>query len=85
MLPLPTDKKPVQSEGIHSLALEHHYSVPEVAEMWGMTEKTVRRLFDGEEGVLRWGSEETIRKRRYYNLRIPQSVLIRVHRRRQIA
>ena len=41
-------KKAVQSEGIHPVALERHYSVPEVATLWGISEKTVRRLFDGE-------------------------------------
>jgi hypothetical protein len=85
MLPSQTDKKPVQSEGIHSVALERHYSVPEVAALWRVSEKTVRRLFDGEEGVLRWGHAETVRKRGYYNLRIPQSILVRVHHRRETA
>jgi AraC-like DNA-binding protein len=83
MCPLPAEKKAVQSEGLHSVALERHYSVPEVATLWGISEKTVRRLFDGEDGVLRWGSGETPRKRRYQNLRIPQSILIRVHHRRR--
>jgi AraC-like DNA-binding protein len=81
----PAAKKPVQSEGIYSVALERHYTVPEVATLWGISEKTVRRLFDTEDGVLRWGSQETVRKRGYHNLRIPQSVLIRVHRRRDRA
>jgi hypothetical protein len=58
-------KKPVQYEGLHSIALEPHYSVPQVAAMWHVSEKTVRRLFDGEAGVLRWGSSETARKRGY--------------------
>ena len=78
-------KKSVQSEGLHSIALEPHYSVPQVAAMWHVSEKTVRRLFDGEAGVLRWGNSETARKRGYQNLRIPQSVLNRVHHRRQTA
>jgi hypothetical protein len=77
-----TAKKPVQSEGIHSVALEPHYSVPQVAELWHISEKIVRRLFEDEEGVLRWGNAETARKRAYQNLRIPQSVLMRVHQRR---
>ena len=85
MLPLETDKKPVQSDGLHSVALERHYSVPEIAALWGISEKTVRHLFEGEEGVLRWGRSETLRKRGYHNLRIPQSVLIRVHHRRETA
>ena len=85
MFPLQIDKKPAQSEVLYSVALERHYSVPEVAALWGISEKTVRRLFDGEEGVLRWGRPETVRKRGYYSLRIPQSVLVRVHHRRETA
>jgi AraC-like DNA-binding protein len=82
---LSTEKKLVQSEGLRSVALERHYSVPEVASLWGISEKTVRRLFGGEDGVLRWGSAETSRKRGYQNIRIPESVLIRVHYRRERA
>lgn len=85
MLPLQIEKNPAQSEGIHSVAIERHYSVPEVASLWSISEKTVRRLFDGEHGVLRWGSNESSRKRGYHNLRIPQSILIRVHNRRESA
>jgi hypothetical protein len=85
MFPQQADKKSVQSEGPYSVALERHFSVSDVAILWGVSEKTVRRLFEGEEGVLRWGNSETIRKRGYYNLRIPESVLIRVHRRRETA
>lgn len=85
MLAAASEKKPVQSERMHSVALERHYSVPEVAILWGVSEKTVRRLFDGEDGVLRWGSSESAKKRGYQNLRIPESVLIRVHHRRETA
>ncbi len=79
-------KKPVQRETLESIAFERHYSVPEVAELWHISEKTVRRLFEKEGGVLRWGSQEEISPRRqrlgYCNLRIPESVLIRIHQRR---
>jgi AraC-like DNA-binding protein len=77
---LPAEKKAVQSEGLYSLALERHYSVSEIATLWAVSEKTVRRIFDREDGVLRWGGSETTRKRAYQTLRIPESVLIRVHR-----
>jgi hypothetical protein len=50
--------------------------------MWALSEKTVRRMFENEEGVLQWGSPETRRKRGYITLRIPESVLLRVHRQR---
>ena len=51
--------------------------------MWMLSEKTVRRIFENEEGVLCWGSPETRRKRGYQTLRIPESVLLRVHRKRE--
>lgn len=77
------DRKQPERTTLHSVALERHYSVSEIAELWSMSEKSVRRLFAGEGGVLEWGTPETLRKRGYRNLRIPESVLIRVHQRRQ--
>ena len=79
------EKKQPERAIAHSVALERHYSVPEIAELWSISEKSVRRLFAGEGGVLEWGTAETLRKRGYRNLRIPESVLIRVHQRRQRA
>jgi MarR-like DNA-binding transcriptional regulator SgrR of sgrS sRNA len=75
-------KKPVQSANHAALGLERHYSVGEIAERWGLSEKTIRRMFENEEGVLQWGSPETRRKRGYITLRIPESVMLRVHRNR---
>ena len=69
-------------ESPRSVALERHFTVPEVARRWGMSEKSIRRFFANEPGVLKWGSPETRKKRGYCNLRIPESVLIRVHQRR---
>ena len=85
MRPEVQERKSVQPAEPYSIALERHYSVPEIAELWAMSEKSVRRLFAGENGVLEWGTHETARKRGYLNLRIPESVLIRVHQRRQRA
>jgi hypothetical protein len=62
-------------------ALEKHYSVIEVAKLWGLSENTIRRMFTGEPGVVEWGSEESRFKRAYKTMRIPESVLQRVHRR----
>ncbi len=50
------ERKLPQRETLQSIALERHYTVPEVAELWGMSEKSVRRLFAEESGVLRWGT-----------------------------
>jgi hypothetical protein len=53
---------------------ERHYSVSEVATLWSLSRDSVRRIFRREPGVLVIGE-------RYVTLRIPESVLERVHRR----
>src|SRR5579862_1763001 len=63
------------------IALERHYSVCELAQLWGLSEKTIRRMFVDEPGVMKWGHEEGRFKRGYMTLRIPESVVQRVHRR----
>ena len=68
-LPVPTD-----------LANERHYSIIEISKLWGLSEKTVRRIFEGEPGVIHWGSRERLHKRGYHTLRVPETVLHRVHR-----
>ena len=62
-------------------ALERHYTVKEVAEMWHLDEKMIRRIFGDEPGVVSIGSNESRFRRAYRTLRIPESVLVRVHRR----
>ena len=62
-------------------AFEKHYSVQEVAELWGYSENTIRRIFQDEKGVLKQGRPETRFKRKRFQLSIPESVLIRVHQR----
>lgn len=59
---------------------EKHFSVAQVAELWGLSADSIIRLFDGEEGVLRLGKPESLHKRRRIILRIPESVLARVYR-----
>jgi len=62
-------------------AFEQHFSVQQVSQMWGLGVDIVRRIFAQEEGVVRIGHPETLHKRRYTTLRIPESVMRRVHRR----
>jgi hypothetical protein len=66
---------------------EKHYSVPEIAEMWGLSRAAVRRIFQNEPGVLTLGEPRPKfgRRRGKVTLRIPQSVLERVHRRQCIS
>ncbi len=62
-------------------AFEPHYSVYQVAQAWGLGTDLIRRIFEHEPGVVKIVSPERMHKRRYTTLRIPQSVLNRVHRR----
>lgn len=62
------------------LAREKHYSVIEIAKLWALSEKTVRKIFERESGVIHWSTEEKLHKRGYRTLRVPESVLQRVHR-----
>lgn len=60
-------------------ALERHYSIEEISALWGFSRQTARRIFDKEAGVLRYGRGDSSRRRGYQTLRIPESVLVRVH------
>ena len=62
-------------------ALERHYSAKEIAELWGLCENSVRELFKREPGVVLIQRPKSRWKRAYTTLRIPKSVLERVHRR----
>lgn len=60
-------------------AFERHFSVSNLVELWGLSEKTIRRMFADEPGVLEWGNDEQRFKRAYKTLRIPESGVERVH------
>jgi len=64
-----------------SVHIERHYAVTEIAEMWNLSPDKVREFFEDEPGVLVIGDRSPRNKRRYVTLRIPHSVLQRVHRR----
>lgn len=57
------------------------YTLSEVAELTGFSRATVAALFKDEPGVLRLGHGETMHKRKYHSVRIPQHVYERVVRR----
>ena len=60
-------------------ALERHFSTKEIAKLWGLCETSVRELFREEPGVIRIQRPKSRYKRAYTTIRIPQSVLERVH------
>ena len=56
-----------------------------MAELWNFDPKVIRNLFRTEPGVVKIGNDKsTYRKRSHVTLRIPESVLERVHRRMQV-
>jgi hypothetical protein len=60
---------------------ERHYSPAELAELWSLSEDSVRRIFEREPDVLIFENPERLSSRRRRTLRIPASVAERVHRR----
>ncbi len=60
-----------------SVAVEKHYRVKELADLWGFSQNTIIKLFSNEDGVLRL--ESPTGKRKYATLSIPESVAILVH------
>jgi hypothetical protein len=71
----------LQSQFEASVHAERHYAVTEIAEMWNLSADKVRELFEHEPGVLVIGEQHSRHKRRYVTLRVPQSVVERVHHR----
>jgi hypothetical protein len=65
---------------VQETTFERHYSVEELTELWGMSDDFVRRLFLNEPGVVIFFKHRPGR-RVYRTLRIPESVVQRVHRR----
>jgi hypothetical protein len=62
-------------------ALERHYRPDELAGTWGLSVKVIREIFSNEPGVLKVDRPETRNKRGYCTMRIPESVVVRVHKR----
>lgn len=71
----------IQVTPLDGPAFERHFRPTELAKMWGLSVDIIRRLFEGEQGVIRIGHSEQLYKRKYVSLSIPESVAMRVHRR----
>ena len=78
----------IQQFLIPEAALERHYSVSQIAELWGWSETKVREVFRDEPGVLQSQLRTLLRrrsgKRQNISLRVPESVLLRVHARMSV-
>lgn len=66
-----------------SVALERHFTPQEIADIWRLDVSTIIRIFKDSPGVLKIGREgRRDGKRDYTSLRIPASVVQRVHAKR---
>ena len=63
------------------MSTERHYTMQDIAELWKLSETMVRDLFRDEPGVLKVERPRTRFKRRYTTIRVPETVLYRVHAR----
>lgn len=63
------------------LAFERHYRAAKIAKLWNFIRQKVTRIFENEPGVLREGHDESRYQRSYHSLRVPESVMKRVHQR----
>jgi hypothetical protein len=58
------------------------YTPRELAQLWQLSENSIRRLFQDEPGVFVMGSSNPRGRRGYCTLRIPEDVVMRVFRTR---
>lgn len=60
-------------------ALEKHYTIPELSELWNLNPATIRDLFRDTPGVLRISRPARRNKRAYTSFRVPESVAQKRH------
>ncbi len=61
-------------------ALERHYTIAEVAKMWGLSHSSIYRLFAEIPGMLRHnGGARTSAKRAHVTMRIPEHLVIQTY------
>ncbi len=77
----PLSPEIISERAVSDKAMERHYSVEEIGDLWGLSPRTVRQMFENEPGIIVFGNMGSLKKRRYITLRIPESVLVCVHRR----
>jgi AraC-like DNA-binding protein len=71
----------------NKLHLEKHFTIQDIATLWGMSEKTVRGLFADHPDVMKLGEESRYEGktpvRGYVTLFVPESAMIEVHQARR--
>ena len=74
-----TAQRKVRAESAHKPGT--HYSVQELAAVWGLGVDKIRELFEDEPGVIKLQNPATRPKCAYTTLRIPEIVAARVQSR----
>jgi len=82
--PFPNSAKTAKDDSLSPVIGGLYYTIDEIAAMWKVSRDSVRRLFRNESGVLAISPRQRRGTRSYTTLRIPQSVLDRVHRKLSI-
>jgi len=76
--------KPLDGENqAPSDTFEKHYSINEISQLWGLSRRTIRRIFEQEPGIIELTNHKSRHKRAYVTRRVPESVLRRVHHKLQ--
>lgn len=58
--------------------MEQYYTPREVAQKLAVSYRTVLRLFRDDPNVFRFGTDETVTRRGYISIRIPQSSIDKI-------
>jgi hypothetical protein len=61
----PLSPETISQHAISDKAMERHYSVEEIGDLWGLSSRTVRRMFENEPGIIVFGNMGSLKKRRY--------------------
>jgi hypothetical protein len=66
---------------------QQHFTIKQLAELWGMSRETIRRMFLLEPGVVKLRAKAPAKghQRNYTSWRIPREVAERVYRRSTVA
>jgi hypothetical protein len=78
-LPKPVGADRLPTGRTAEASVEQHFSVKELSELWGLSERTARRLIEQEPGVIRI-HQSSRGKRSYRRVQVPASIAARIYR-----
>ena len=69
----------IDDDRVNDICAEEHYTPQEVGRILKLDPQAVVKLLRGQPGVIEFGSDETLYKRKRKFMRIPKSALQRFH------